>query len=547
MSDWTITGQSGQALGASSVDIDVMDMSGGTLIFRNANADTFDFFLAATDVTADPTYLPSHLQKIAVWRSGVRQFSGVVTEVNFIWDNGRAGWSVKAEGGWSELEKYPLVTGNSTWERAQGSLKTSIEVLIDAAIAAGAQIVRGTIATMFDIIPISFRGLTFAAGLAELLKWVPDAVAWFSYTAAGLPVLNISRRPTMTEKTYALGTDEVTKCNISPVAGQTPDKVLLTYALANSNGVVSETTQTAGSGTAANQMVVISPAGLSDFNTRAAAGAVTVQTTTTANWTLAYALDPKLKDIASIPTPSAGAITYYGGSTSGAKANETWTGVTPKITGLTAPNLYAILTGEYREWMTSKLGITKGVGGFVGEFFWNWRRTTSGGGNTYPTWLQDLVAAGAEIVSNGWYNNTNSIPGESTSSVNRDTVYIFRFKCAFDLVTISRSITSATALRDPGDYPTVAPPSGLASDLLSVQGFTPWRGRIELSPHQAFARELGQKISFSGGNSRLNSIGAIAQEEQLDIQTGRRSLVVGVQSRASIATLMSRFRKTSAK
>ena len=547
MSDWAITGESAKALGASSVDIEVMNLSGGTLTFRNAGADSFDFFLAADDVTADPTYLPTHLQKIAVWRSGVRQFAGIVTDTNFIWDGGRAGWAIKAEGGWNELEKYPLATGNSTWERAQGSLKTSIEVLIDAAIAAGAQIVRGTIATMFDIIPISFRGLTFAAGLAELLKWVPDAVAWFSYTAAGLPVLNISRRGTLTEKTYALGTDEVTKCNISPVAGQTPDKVLLTYALSNSNGVVSETTQTAGSGTAANQVVVISQAGLADFNTRAAAGAVTVQTTTTANWTLAYALDPKLKDIASIPTPSSGAITYWGGSTSGSKASETWTGVTPKITGLSSPNLYAILTGEFREWMTTKLGITKGVGSFVGEFFWNWRRTTSGGANSYPQWLQDLVAAGAEIVSNGWYNSTNWTPGTSPTSPINDTVYIFRYKCAFDLVTMSRSITSATELRDPGDYPTTAPPSGLASDLLSVQGFTPWRGRIELSPHQAFARELGQKISFSGGNSRLNSIGAIAQEEQIEIQTGRRALVVGVQSRASIASLMSRFRKTSAK
>lgn len=546
MSIWTVKGATGAALDATEVDIEAMAMEEATLDFQAQGEDKFTFFLPAPDAVSDPDYLPDYLQTISVWRSGVRQFQGKVLEPEFVWDSGRIGWNIRAEGGWPELEKVPLVSANSYYTRAQGNLTTSIQAVIDVAIAGGAQIVRGTIASTFSIPPVSFRSMSCAAALLELLRWIPDASLIFDYTPSGLPVLNMVRRSSMTLKTWNLGTDEIALCRLSPIAGQTPDKVVLTYPIADANGVVTEVTQTAGTGTAAAQAVVFSDPSLTAFQTSAAAAQIAMRTVTTASWDFAWNLykrDPKLAGIDGIPTPSTGSVTYIKGPTSGDKSNFTLAGSNAQFTGITSPNNYVLAKGRIENYMLAKLGFTQGVCTFSSDFSWIWRDKVLGVEQDKPDWLQALIAAGAQIVATGWYNSTETSGSYYGPDPDYDTTEIWRYRSTFECITINKNYNSADVnVRDPGDYSQVAPPSDLATNLLAVQNFLPFKGRIESTPYDSWGRLLAYTHEIGDGNPRLEGIAAVPTAERIELQTGIRELSFGAPNRKAMTSLMTRFR-----
>lgn len=545
MSIWTCAGQAGKHLPAALVDVEEMGLLAAKLNFRSQNEDSFDFFMESPSPTADPDYLPDHEQIISVYRNNIRQFTGKIQDIQFTWDGGRVGWSGRAIGGWSELERIPLTASNSSYERAQGDLRLTIIDIINTAIAGGAQIALGTIATCFDVIPLTFRGLSCSAALIEALRFIPDAVTYFDYTGSGFPVLNIARRPSMATRTYTFGTDEIARCNISPMAGQTPDRVAVTYATHDINGIVTQTTQTAGTGTAANQVVILAESGFAEFTTRATAAQIALQTSTVAGWAYAQATDPKLKDIPGIPTPTTGNVTYIGGPTSGSKTNVTLAGRSPAFTGVTAPNLYPLILGEVKDYMREKLGITTGTATFTADFWWIWRKTINGASQNKPDWLVAVLAAGGYVEENGWFNSTQTVGAYYGPHPDYDTTLVIRYPAQFTAVTINRAIPTQTNFRDPGDYLSTPPPATLAASLLSVQSFTPYRGRVTFTAWQAYARDLGGKCNFPGANPRIAAVGALAQEEEVNLQTGVRELIIGQPSRTGLATLMSRFRRVS--
>ncbi len=544
MSIWTISGQTGKALGSSTVDLEVTNYTNVSITHSNQGTDSLSFFVRCDDRTSDPAYLPEYLQSISIFRSGTRQFVGYVTKPKFVLQNGVFGWKIEAQNGWQELDRVALSDTDKEYLRAQGSLSATITDIINKAIAGGARISLGSIGSMFDIPPISFRGTTCGASLIELLRVCADAVAYFDYSAGGNPSLNIVRRGSASGKTFTFGTDELVEpFECSPIPGATPTKITVAYATRDSNGIVTETVQTAGSG-ADTQSVVLTAPNFADFQTKAAASEISLLTSTTANWTMAYTnkLDPKIKDIVGIPTPSMASISVYTGSVASDKTLSSITGLTASIT-TTSPNTRVVVTGSYKDWM-SKLGITAGEAEFEAEFFWLYRRTVGGGAVDDPDWATALLAAGAVKHPSGliFWNGTEDAPGMPTTYPNGDRGQVLRYVCRFTATAISRNITSLTALRDPGDYGTLAPPADLAANLLAAQNFVPYEGQFGLSGWHSLERLVNRKISFGGLTSRLSSIAALVQSETLDVQTGAKTVRLGMPVRAG-NTALARLRK----
>jgi hypothetical protein len=202
---------------------------------------------------------------------------------------------------------------------------------------------------------------------------------------------------------------------------------------------------------------------------------------------------------------------------------------------------HPLLQGAYQSWM-AKLSITEGVTNLQVSFFWRWRAQVNGATVTKPDWLTALTAAGAVRINSGaqvfWTQNTTSGSG----NVDSDQAEIHRYDCLIEGKAISRSLASATVLRDPGDYGTTAPPSNLANDLLAAQAFVPYDGQFGLSPYETPVDLLTARISFGGLTARLASIGALVQSETLTVATGAKSVVLGLPARQG-ATALGRLRK----
>jgi hypothetical protein len=541
MSDWTIQGESGKALGAASVDLELTQFSGVQITHTNQGTDTCSFFVRCDDPTVDPTYLPEYNQAISLWKSGVRQFVGYVGKPKFILQGGIFGWQVEAQNGWQELDRVPLSTSDAEYARAQGPMTATVQDIINKAIAGGARIALGSVATMFDIPPISFRGTSCGAALTELLKICADAVAYLDYSVVGNPALTIVRRGSMTAKTITFGTDEIVEpFSCTPIPGVTPTKLTVAYATRNANGVVTETVQTAGSGTDA-QAVILTEPNLAAFQTLATAEQVAMQTTTTANAAFAIARSPDLSKIVGLPAALAtGSYTRPEGGTYTTKGSITVPGDSPAFSGFTAPNTNALLAGEMKDYMTSKLGITQGVGTFSGHLWWRYSLEDGSGGIAAPSWAAPLISAGADILSGWWTAGTSG--ANTQSNPNTWTAHYLRLYVEFEAVAISTAFATLTNLRDPGNYGTLAPPASLAADLLAAQNFVPYEGAFNLSPWHTPDHLLSKKVSFGGLTARLSSIGALLQSETLDVETGSKSLVLGLAARQGNSAL-GRLRK----
>lgn len=539
MSIWTIQGESGKALGASSVDLELTPYQGVQYTHTNQGTDTLSFFVRCDDPTVDPQYLPEYNQTISLWKSGVRQFVGYVGKPKFLLQGGMFGWQVEAQNGWQELDRVALSDSDKEYARAQGPLTATVQDVINKAIAGGARISLGSVATMFDIPPISFRGTFCGAALAELLKICADAVAYFDYTVGGHPALTIVRRGSMTAKTITFGSDDIIEpFSCSPIPGVTPSKVTVAFAIRDANGVVTETVQSAGSGSD-TQAVILTEPNFADWQTKAIAAQVSLRTgAATPTWADFKDLSQDIQQV----TTDHGSFTL---SPANSTNTRVWTGsVSSKLldaspfvapffscpTSLTG--WYPLVIGDHREWMQKNLGIAAKVGALEGD--WVMWRTYSGAFPPYPAWWVALVARGAVLIKEGFW--ANAANGDST----KQSMAFFSPK--LEVTFIDVSIASATNYRDSGPYGTLAPPATLAAELLAAQNFTPYEGRFNLSPWHTPERLISQKISFGGLTSRLSSIGALVQSETTYVATGAKSLAMGLPTRQG-NTALGRLRK----
>lgn len=559
MSEWTITGESGRALGATGVDLELTTYSDVSLTRTNQGVDTLSFFVASENPTADPPYLPEFNQQISLRKNGVRQFLGYVGKPKFILQGGIFGWSIEAQHGWNELDRVALTTGDSEYVRAQGSLSATVTDIINKAIAGGARIALGSVATMFDIPAISFRGTQCGNALAELLQIVPDAVAYFTYAGTAWPQLVIARRGSMTAQTFTFGTSEIVEpFSCSPIPGVTPSRITVAYATRDNNGIVTETIQSAGSGSDV-QSVILTGSNFADFQAKAAASQVTLRTVPVASirtWSNFYALDSKISGIAGIP--NADGIDYIPVPTSTASGSNPTSKTIRAIANNAIPSSSTqsnvIVQGAWATWM-EKLGMVLGSATIQATFYWLARLTINGTFDP-PEWAQQLVSAGAEEIYQVQVNSSNqttnhTIYWNNVSAFNNsdypaaDRGVVIKYTATITVPAISRSIPTATALRDPGDYGTLAPPSTLAANLLAAQNFLPYEGQLSLSPWESPTDLMSRRINFAGLTSRLAGIGALVQSETLDVLTGAKSAQLGLAARQG-QTALGRLRKLGA-
>lgn len=271
MPSWTIKGETGKALDATARTFATLGAENCTLTFRRLESDELSWFCPA-EPSLSGVLVPDYGQEVSLWDGTTRKFRGHVTAPRAT----LSGLHVTASGPWWWLEQTPISSsrtdesGNSasrpTCVFPAGTLGGMIRALLDAAAAAGLPIAgsntSSNVPDLYDVPQISISLQSFAAGLAELLAWCPDAVAWWDYApghdAYDNPRFYVARRGDLTSVTYTIGTDPLGETTeIEPEYGLQVSRVELPFAKRNSTTRAIEwDVQTSGTAAAGRVQVI---------------------------------------------------------------------------------------------------------------------------------------------------------------------------------------------------------------------------------------------------------------------------------------------------
>mgnify|MGYP006076706377 CR=1 FL=1 len=247
MANWEISGETGKIFDATKRSFDYLGITNPIVSFISLSDDKLVF----RQIFASPSEASGMelAQKVTLWRDGVRFIEGNITARKSR-DTEGGGFQVDTtiKGPYWWMDQTPLSGGildgaGNTVERMQftfltGDLKTHLTTLINRFITLGCPIQLGTISTCFNIPKISLPNMSCTEALGELLRWVPDAAAWFDYsitTGTGLPALNITRRGDAPTLSLAAGAAPLAGADISPRLDLEVDQVRILFANINSS------------------------------------------------------------------------------------------------------------------------------------------------------------------------------------------------------------------------------------------------------------------------------------------------------------------------
>ena len=521
---WYLKGEVGKTLDATLRELSTLNIDSMRLKFGSLENDSLVWSASTIDATGAGTIVPDIGQVVELWLDGVRKFRGHVLAPRV----GSRRISIEVVGPWWWMTRIPLTSDRvdstgATAERANyvfatGPHKTKLETLISRAIVNGVPMRLGTVDTVFDTPNMSLAEMNCGQALAELMAWVPDAVAWFNYsdvTGNALPILNIGRRGNFTATTYTIGTDAVIDQDITPRLDLEVSYAKLDYVIRNpTTGKPAWATQFSGSLVAGKkQIITVSGPEISellpidDFD-------VTQIRTILLNHPIQVALlaDQTLKQALFNNTPPPSSVFYI-------SASVNFPAQTPKLT--IPANQYFVAEGVVRDWMIKDLGLVQSTLKLKG-----WGLSSYNGGVGYGSAITAMVAQGRAVQY-------------ASGSINE---YALFMDCEIPVISIP--YPTLTTVYRKWAYSFIVPPVGLAAGLQAAQNWVPWEGPITLVADEVTGDNLlPRKYNLANALPACASMATLARSVSHDILSGRTTIDLGAPARADFGTLTSRIRR----
>ncbi len=566
---WIIKGQSGFKIGVTPWALDStarsfgdLNISACTLKMQSLTYDQLIWTAEAENATGTGTIVPDMGQTVELWWNATRKFLGHVTAVYV----GMKQIQITIDGPWWWMERTNLTSDILPYVGADGVtagqtaanrncyvfkadsilnpsalLNKFIDNLLAAGIANGVPMTANAAATMFSVPQMTLTEQSIANALATLMAWCPDSVAWFDYSGAGVPVLNISRRAGMTATTYTLASDLVEIGDIVPRMDLEVSRNEIHYVTRDaSTGKPAWASQTSGTNVAGKrQIVTVSGPEIVDFLPRDDFETYTVQTAGTYySLALVAGRDSILKTIAStwgLPNIPGivNSISYYvtdfgsAGGTGRRQETRNFQPVTVltdaglPVSGLAGKKL--LITDTPPAWAMALLG------GISVRITGTWVVTNTTG--VYSDAEKALQSGGFGFMA-GWAGSS----GVANLYVSGRT---------FDItgVLIDTAYLTATPVYKPWEYQFAVPPAGLAAALVAAQAWTPWEGPITLVADECSGDNLLPfKYNLANALAPCATMAALAKDVQHDLFRGRTTINLGAPARVDFGTLVSRVR-----
>jgi hypothetical protein len=523
------------------------------VIFRNMAADTLTWTVLLAGFAPAAEIIPELGQEVALFRSGTRFFCGHVSAVK---QSGRV-VSVTVSNAWWWLERVFLQSSQTDGTGATGtratfaltaqSLAASLTALANAAITIGVPMQLGALATTFDAPELRLNQMSFAQAIGEVCRVTPDLVTWFDYTASGLPALRTSRRLSCAETT--LDANALESFDLNPLTELQLTAVEIPYLIRAATGAKQFALQSAGTpAVGKTQMITVSGDEMDTFLPKDLLDSVSLKTIHYVDNNFVATRDSYLasqvEKWGSVPVGIGNAFNLWTGTNTYKTAfSYTFAGVnyqrpdgTFYTSGEFAGAYIIISAGSVPDWVLAQYGGIEVTitGTWISQFY-----TRDGdGAHTVPQNYWDLANGG------DWYSGfVNDQPGGYSSDWT--AVWVVR-PFSFKAVLINTGFATATTVYRAADYGFAVPPAGFAAGLLAAQNYIPYEGQIEIMAEECGAsRYLPAGLNVSNALPAAAAMKAMLSAEELDLQTGLTTLVLGPPARFSYRALVDRLRGSS--
>ena len=582
MTDYIIKGEAGKTLNATDrfLGADLLAVN-ASLRFENLGPDVLTWTCRTESITAGETIIPDVGQRVELWDSAgaTRYFRGWVTQARAT----NYGVQVVIEGPWQFLRKIDITTQLSNSVNTdfrptiifnEATVKADIEALLARAIALGAPIAVGTIATTFTIPKLQLSMMTCADVLAELMRWVPDSIGWWDYSGSGTPTFNLSRRGGMSGATYTVGTSPMVDFDLTGRPDLVPSRVEIKYMTRLADGRPGFATQFDGTSEVGRVQVI----GLSgkELDTFLPPDDYESYTALTVNANQSVGLlEPSILGMIREVTDSRGQFSGLPRAQDVILANgevlKFYRAVGSRsayagFLSYTEPNLLFLdaETGLPITRVGKNLVITQSPPEWAESVFANAEKIRIKGRIYRLDPITNYDFTGTSLVTtdvqneplwsqsfpwNDSFSATYVATTEPPANKNPDLARtVFHNVLDFDIeafLTTSTYSTSTTVYK-PQDYEYLSPPASLASNLRSAQNFTPYEGSIRLaySAIPSLSNPLPYKLNISGAHSGLSTAGALARVVTYDLAGQSADIEIGAPSRFNFSTLGGKVRQT---
>lgn len=508
--EWTISGEEGKTLGAAARPVGVVGLQGALLTLQSLEVDTLTWVQTAGIV-------PDDLQVISLYRDGIREFHGTITDRKYVYQAGSgSGYSITASGALYRMS-LAQISESSTDGTGESATRTTfsfppgdLEAMVRRLLVAAPGIAVGDIDPMFNCGRRNFSGGTWLSVLIDLLKPVADVASWVDYAGGGIPRLCIGRRPGMQTLRIQIGVDPVGRVELAPRSELKVTGFTLAGAARDAAGRLVYSSQAAGDG---SQIVSVSGPEIGAFVPPDNLPMVTIQTQALEDmtWAQLLALDPGITDAIAAGTFLYTGIGYAGGSYGIPACGFNYPAARHRIT-----------TGQVLDFLKVDYGLVTAstrLRGWIGFYY--------DGGTGYGSYVTELKSRGLAV----------SYADAST--------HVFAVLVDATIETINLSWPAATDVYAKAAYEYLTPPVGMAEGMLAAAGFVPYQGSVVLNPGFPLQRFLGRRLNVLNGDPGLAHAGAIVQAATITLATGAVLLRCGAPSRVPLNSLIARYSPSS--
>lgn len=584
--NWTFKGESGKSFTNTAVTLASQGVTSASIQFRSLEADVLVLEYKIADYASSAT-LPELRQKISLYRDSTRFFHGHVIRVSPRQTVQDISVKVEVAGPWWWLERIPMTSartdgaGNSEDRpifvfgsfSSPADMATNIGNAIDRAIALGAPMIKGSIASSFTVPQITLSQQTCGGVLAELVRLIPDTMVYFDYADTGTDAdatIKVERRGAATTRTLNVSSSELVSLEIDPLIELEVSQVKIPFVTRAATGETQFQEQEHGSASTGKvEILPVSGPELVDFLPNDQLDTLKIENVYDGD--LAGLLSavkkvvyPGWADVVSSVTGAEG-VNYgldvtdtfinsssgnivvnrnFSAGTSGA-ASETYPVGTTTFAQTAIPSGKKFLVFENDQsppqWAIDEYSLTEYYPAVISWFDQNLSGSTYNEDRRFA--IMDATEwniSSASTQSTGIDNNTGA--GAAGS---------FMFAMWFPQkeykiwMCATADVPANNIFIRKADFQFASPPNDFAEKLLGCQNYVPHEGTITISSADVGAtRFRGTTVNVTGSLSSLSSMGAMVSGETLNIKEGITQISLGQPPRLDFLEFASRVRRT---
>jgi|GEM_PF-4662711 len=546
---WTIKGEAGKAVDASTHTLPELQAEGAVVEFRSLDSDrlTWSVWLGRYGEVAG--LVPDNGQKITLYRNGARFFTGNVVNPKIVAEGGRVTAQITVEGPWWWLKNMMISNvladqAGTTKERAAyvfatGGVKNHLQGLAARAIDAGAPISAGSIADTFNIPRLSLRDMSYAEAFCELMRWVADGTLYFDYSGSDAtpPALCMQRRGAAATVTITPSLGCFPRIEITPRLDLKLSQVKVASAeraTVDNRRVTQWALQTAGTADTTRpsvQLVTTSGPEVDTYLPQDFTDAVVVRSAEIGAAQIILNKEDRLR-------LTGGIGLSLGPYDDGLFATQDFPTTITDADGnsLPAGYNYYLTAGETKDWWAKD-----GIG-------WINARVTAMIHTAIDAELP--LPSPYTVTPPSWYQAIGgSMQGGYIVPDPARMRWVFYTTVSVPFIAVKNDWSTDTTLIRQEDYAFVNPPADLAANLLASQNWLPHEGAISqaIDPGDIPAgHHLGKRVDVMELLPVHESMGALIVGQAITLRSGQVSYTLGAPARHAYRDLVNRFRQSGA-